>query len=280
MNEPAMARGRKQVRSWLSPPNPDTNLDTARDQHHQGTCAWFLQGAEFQEWTQGVCQHLWIRRIPGSGKTVLSSQVVATLLASKRHTSDSDIIMGSDSFPSSPMYFFFDSRDRDEQSLDSLLRSLISQLGSISKQAMTVLNTALEHDFANGDKKPSTKDLDVLFSGMLHPVTNQRARIILDALDESNSPDSMLSWVQSLAAKHQHVHILITSRDEMEIESSMRDWLEEKHFVSLTDQAIGRDITAFVDHAIHSDKSFKRWRNAPDIVDGMKAEIIKRANGM
>lgn len=48
----------RQLRKWLSAPDPDTNLKKALDQHHDGTCLWFLKGEVFRGWLQGSRQHL------------------------------------------------------------------------------------------------------------------------------------------------------------------------------------------------------------------------------
>jgi hypothetical protein len=46
-------------RRWLSPPDPSTNHNIAREAHHDGTASWFIQGDTFKEWkTTGSL--LWI----------------------------------------------------------------------------------------------------------------------------------------------------------------------------------------------------------------------------
>ena len=40
----------RDVRKWLSPPNPWENHDTARKSHHRGTSTWFIQSNAFKEW--------------------------------------------------------------------------------------------------------------------------------------------------------------------------------------------------------------------------------------
>jgi hypothetical protein len=83
-------------RRWLSPPDPSTNHNIARDAHHDGTALWFIQGDTFKEW-KATGSFLWIhgnRRflsplrvlilivpciVAGSGKSVL--WYVMTLLS-------------------------------------------------------------------------------------------------------------------------------------------------------------------------------------------------------
>ena len=37
-------------RQWLSPADPSSNYNIAREAHHDGTATWFVQGPTFREW--------------------------------------------------------------------------------------------------------------------------------------------------------------------------------------------------------------------------------------
>ena len=50
---------RKDVRTWLSPPDPSTNHNIAGSVHHEGTAKWFFQGSIFDEWKSTPCL-LWV----------------------------------------------------------------------------------------------------------------------------------------------------------------------------------------------------------------------------
>ena len=41
---------RQELRSWLTPPDPSINFNTASDAHHEGTALWFIQGNAFNHW--------------------------------------------------------------------------------------------------------------------------------------------------------------------------------------------------------------------------------------
>lgn len=49
----------EEVQTWLSPPNPTTNHDVAREARLEGTAKWFLQGKKFQTW-KSAGSLLWI----------------------------------------------------------------------------------------------------------------------------------------------------------------------------------------------------------------------------
>jgi hypothetical protein len=50
----------EKFRTWLSPPNPSVNHNTACDIQHDGTGTWFTQGNKFEEWKKNGSL-LWIR---------------------------------------------------------------------------------------------------------------------------------------------------------------------------------------------------------------------------
>ena len=50
---------RQEVVEWLSPPDPSVNYYAARDTHHRGTAAWFIEGNTFRNWKESGSL-LWI----------------------------------------------------------------------------------------------------------------------------------------------------------------------------------------------------------------------------
>jgi hypothetical protein len=51
----------RDIRNWLSPPDPWKNHHIARESHLGGTAAWFIQGDTFSEWkASGQNSLLWI----------------------------------------------------------------------------------------------------------------------------------------------------------------------------------------------------------------------------
>lgn len=132
-----------------------------------------------------------------SGKSILSSLIITTLL-SKQSNGESILVI----------YFFFDTRNAEKQTLNDLLRSLISQLYSAIEPARGIPNTLFLNKYENGNKQLSLKDLETIFLSMVR-ATGQAVKIILDALDESSTQQEVFNWIQS-------------SRTELEISAS---WL-------------------------------------------------------
>ncbi|KAH9022789.1 hypothetical protein EDB85DRAFT_353721 [Lactarius pseudohatsudake] len=59
----------RDVRKWLSSPDPTVNYNIARRIYQEGTAVWFLEGSVFKEWDL-IGSLLWIHGKPGSGKSI------------------------------------------------------------------------------------------------------------------------------------------------------------------------------------------------------------------
>ncbi|KAI9511100.1 hypothetical protein F5148DRAFT_422008 [Russula earlei] len=51
---------RREFRTWLLPPDPSINHNTACEIQHPGTAKWFIQGSTFRDWKKNGSL-LWIR---------------------------------------------------------------------------------------------------------------------------------------------------------------------------------------------------------------------------
>ena len=65
----------EKLRSWLSPPDPSVNHNTACKTQHGGTATWFIQGNAFQDWKNNGSL-LWVR----GNRTLLSPFLPLCLL--------------------------------------------------------------------------------------------------------------------------------------------------------------------------------------------------------
>ena len=105
---------REKIDRWLLPPDPSINHNKALNQRYEGSGLWFLESSTFAKWKTRQSSFLWLYGIPGYGKTILSSAIIKNL----------DSILSSQPL----LYFYFDFNDIGKQKLESMVRSLISQL--------------------------------------------------------------------------------------------------------------------------------------------------------
>jgi hypothetical protein len=65
---------RTKILSWLRAASPDasTNFNKACQQHEPLTGQWLLDSTAFKCWTREEGQLLWLKGIPGAGKTIIT----------------------------------------------------------------------------------------------------------------------------------------------------------------------------------------------------------------
>jgi len=122
---------------WLSAPDPSTNYHKAYKQRQAKTGLWLLESVEFTEWKGNAASRLWVHRIPGCGKTVLSSIVIEHLL---QHCHNNIKMVTA--------YFYFDFNDTQKQDPELIVRSLFCQLlrrSSITLNCVSALFSSCEN---------------------------------------------------------------------------------------------------------------------------------------
>ena len=254
------------LKKWLSPPDPSTNRNAAKDKRHGNTGNWFVTSTAFLEWKSGSRRHLWLHGLAGCGKTVLTSTILDHL-----HDARPDSCICLD--------FFFDFRDKDKQHLDNLLRSLAFQLYSQCADAQRDLDT-LFTSCDDGRKQPAT----VLLSRTVHEMMQrpQKLQIILDALDECATRAELLDWMKKLAGTDlTRVQLIATSRREEELESSLSGWIHVDNRIPIDSGSVNEDIRSYVKARLQRSEEFqKRWASKPSVLEEVESAIWGKADGM
>ncbi|KAL2819101.1 purine and uridine phosphorylase [Aspergillus granulosus] len=255
----------RKIKKWLSPPDTSTNLNEAQKKQHKGTGSWFLESRKFKEWKSGTHRYLWLHGIPGCGKTILSATIINYL---NQQADSSPIVLD----------FFFDFNDKNKQSLENLVRSLLAQLYSRCKNSRKELDK-LFLSCNNGEQQPTSESLFSTFLQMVYYV--EKTQIVIDALDECNTRKDLLLWMENLASSgHTGLYLLTTSRKEEDIESGLRCWLHQESFVPIQRDPVNHDIRAYVHERLRNDVGFKRWHSATSVQDEIETELMKKADGM
>jgi hypothetical protein len=183
-----LAELRFRILAWLSP------IDHASQQHDKissqqaGTCGWFIESEKYKAWLQATSeQTLFCPGIPGAGKTVLLSVVVADLW--QRHSQGGDVATA---------FFFCDFKRQNEQTVNGILMSLLKQLvesRACLSQSVQDLYTAAQE----GRGRP-------LHAGIVKAIQKEvqyyaKVFILVDALDECDVNAEILSVLFDLQAK-------------------------------------------------------------------------------
>ncbi|KAH9172266.1 hypothetical protein EDB89DRAFT_2069913 [Lactarius sanguifluus] len=261
----------RDLRGWLSPPDPSTNYNIGLRDLHEETATWFLEGRIFQEW-HSTGSLLWIQGKPGSGKSVLCSAIIQR------------IISLSDGGRASVAYFFFDFRDDNKKHHHNLLPSLLFQFATHSIPCYHIISRVyLAH--GKGTEQPSDEVLINCLTDILSTTTQYPVYIIVDALDESpdtsgvSSPrERVLNLINDLVNLHlPNLHICVSSRPEIDIRNRLEHLTS--HLVSLHDQTGHKeDIAKYIGSKVDVISNDKRWRE--DDKDLVIQTLSDMADGM
>jgi hypothetical protein len=257
MKEVAFTKKHEEIYRWLSPLDPSANFNKALQQRQEGTGLWLLQSSPFTKWYSQQHSFLWLHGIPGCGKTILSSTIIKHLV----DTHPDQLLL----------YFYFDFTDAGKQTLDNVLRSLISQLYHKCKDTQKLLDS-LFSSCDNGRRQPTCELLCKVFLQMISQV--KEIYIVLDALDECRTRkgpllEGLLAWIQSLLDLEQrNLHLLVTSRPEHDIGFVLRKLVQsDEDIVPIQSDLIEDDIRSYIHTRVRTGNRLKRWRSRPDVLD-------------
>ncbi|KAM3473668.1 hypothetical protein MY5147_004672 [Beauveria neobassiana] len=260
-NTPLTAEKLTEVREWLEPTAYD--ISGGEYQKHAslyllGTGNWLTASPEYQQWlTSRDYGLLWIKGIPGSGKSVMAAKIIAELSASE---------------PKCPvLYFFFRQIIDANHKPAALLRDWMDQLLVHSPVLQRQLYSYIQEGRSLKSVSPDDmwKDLKMAFASL-----SERVYCIADALDEMDQGnDAFLKALANLGLwKPAKAKVLITSRPVSSVETPLRSITCLK--IRLQEDEVDNDISRFVKHTLgtsHIDK--RHW---PAIVNAVPG----RANGL
>ncbi|KAH9985870.1 hypothetical protein BJV77DRAFT_1174308, partial [Russula vinacea] len=261
------------LRSWLSPPDPSVNHNTACKTQHGGTARWFIQGNTFQDWKKSGSL-LWVRGNPGAGKSILCSAIIE------------DIKNMQESRPVLIAFYYFDFKDASKRHVRGLLTSLLFQLGDDSDLCWDALYK-LYTSCNDGSKQPSDAALAICLKGMLELPGQLPTFLIIDALDECpntagtpSAREEVLDFLDDLVgSSHPNLFICVTSRPEQDIQSVLTPLTSTSSRVSLHDEDGQRDdINSYVHSFVNKDRAMRRWREEDRKL--VISTLVERAGGM
>ncbi|PPQ96354.1 hypothetical protein CVT26_005041 [Gymnopilus dilepis] len=159
----------REIADWLSSINFRTvQLDT-HSKSTGGTGQWFLRSSEFQRWTSGQNDTLWVVGTPGTGKTILSAIVVDYLSNEFQANAGVAVVLG---------YF----RYADAYAPFDILASLVKQLVELSPQLPPYVEEIYDEHKRKATRLSESGMLR-LFAALTQHFT--KVYVVLDALDEA-----------------------------------------------------------------------------------------------
>ncbi|KAI9432166.1 hypothetical protein H4582DRAFT_1777605, partial [Lactarius indigo] len=264
---------RRDLRNWISPPDPSINFNTACGAHHEGTATWLTWGDAFNRWRADGCL-LWIH-----GKRTRSQAVISSSSVIIRDIED----VCNAGF-ASMAYFYFDFKDTAKQDSRALLSSLLIQLSDQSDAYCDILHD-LYAAHRRGSVQPKDNALAQCLKTMLVALRDTPIYLVLDAVDEclntSGVPsprEKVLRLVKDLVElKLSNLHLCITSRPEIDIRNALEPLAA--HQISLHNESgQNADIANYVNSVVYSDSRMRRWR--VEERDMVVERLSTKADGM
>ena len=227
------------IRTWLNP----TYYSSESGEHRKhlasylpGTGNWLTSSATYRKWIESD-EHgtLWIKGIPGSGKSVVAARLVAEL---------------SQCNPTSPvLYFFFRHIIDANHEPAALLRDWLDQILEYSPPLQKQLKelVKLGRSISSLAMEDLWKYLRLGLSGL-----PKKAYCVADALDEMDLGNE--DFLCELAALGQwcpsKIKVLITSRPVSSIEVPLRN--AQTLRIRLAEEMVDTDISRYVESGLRS----------------------------
>nr|KAK5436980.1 hypothetical protein LTR18_009345 [Exophiala xenobiotica] len=253
---------------WLeaSKLDQEEELDVLRNKSHEDSCDWIYDNRTIESWLRNGNDHrvLWLKGIPGSGKSVLCSKLIEKIQSSQ--TTKVLYVLCSDLLPESK---------QSRSALQALTWQLI--------QGQPHLCAAVQVDFINQghqkSSKPKIRELLYLAISAYPSV-----RIIIDGLDECDLKqqeeilDEMIA-VTKVDTGSSVCKVLISSQDVLKISRKLRN----RTSIDLSRQqtAVRRAISSFVDAQVAQSPLFKDagGLDASEL-ERVRQTLVTKAGGM
>ncbi|EXA34184.1 hypothetical protein FOVG_14620 [Fusarium oxysporum f. sp. pisi HDV247] len=259
------------ISRWLNPADPSVDHNKAREACHSGTGQWLLNNPQYLHWKFHMNSFLWLNGNSGRGKTILSSTIIEDIRNGPLPQLRNCAIL----------YFYITFTDSQKQSLHAIIRSLISQLYRSRLESRHPI-TSLHSKCGGGSSQATVEQLKSTFREMLS--VGGEVFIVIDALDEyqnrSTQRDELLTWIESFRNGPVNTHLLVTSRPEHEIETSIETWADSDSIISLRTDNLGRDISHYVRDVVTKSTSFRRWHGQTSIQDNIVNTLTAKADGV
>jgi hypothetical protein len=159
-----------------------------------------------------------------------------------------------------------------------MVRSLLSQLSQQSIRIPASLD-ALFSSSENGQRQPSMHALLEALRLMIQELP--QVYIVLDALDECAQRIELMERLKAMVGwQLQNLHLLVTSRRERDIESSLDRLADSGNRICLESTLVDEDIQRYIQQRLSTDESLYKWKKDDAIRQEIEAKLKEGARGM
>ncbi|KAK4141538.1 uncharacterized protein C8A04DRAFT_14034 [Dichotomopilus funicola] len=248
------------VCTWLEHTNPSNIHNKAVADYEQGTGDWITRTPEWSNWMKSTDRCLWVHGIPGAGKTVLASFAIRQVIRDLKESGDAN---------STCAYYYCHHAHNQDEAVPAL-RWIVSQLCRVARRVPQPLYEAYHLR-----RLPNIEELLQHLESILGHFA--RVSIVIDALDESQSRETLLRLIRDILGDPRFVKIrlLATSRQYSDIE---REMLSIATPLSMSNSFVEEDIRRVIAAGLKSNPIFQQWPAA--FRTEVEAALSSGAKGM
>lgn len=252
----------QQVKDWLNPTDSDSPASEYRKHlrsHAQGTGEWIFETTQYRDWSQSESiGNLWIRGIPGCGKSVVAANLTSRL---QRFNHNRPVL-----------FFFFREIIQANRSPRSLLQDFCFKLLAYSPYLQSALKQ-LRQDFPDVGSVPFGKLWECLATSLQ---SMEKVYCIVDALDEmERDNDEWLEDFLNLGRQYpQSIKLIVTSRQVPHVEKHMSG--SSLVDLRLDRRRVDQDISTFVTQRLEQ----TQLDLPPTEVEEIAKAICERGKGL
>ncbi|KAJ4263529.1 hypothetical protein NW762_006348 [Fusarium torreyae] len=247
--------------------NPQRNLDQSIKWRQPTTGTWLLESDELKQWFTEPGSRLWLKGIPGGGKTILAGAVIQEALT-RSSTSNSSLGVA---------FYFCDYKDEKTHAPIQILGAIAYQLALQRDDAFELLEAYYQelHPQRALSQSPDVDELRATITRMVE--TFDESFIIIDGVDEcAEEVDDVARALVELADSADTTSIAVFSRDEEEIRAELED-----DFTEIIIAARTEDIETY----IRAEMKLRESRGQLLVKDAsvkekIESELVTRARGM
>ncbi|KAL2137275.1 hypothetical protein VTI74DRAFT_5006 [Chaetomium olivicolor] len=194
------------VYQWLSGTDPSHRHEDYGKNYESGTGEWLFRFPSWASWLEGDDRCLWVRGIPGAGKSTLAYRLIERV--------EEHCLYSGSGYAWAYYYCYFGhSRDESLPFLASILHQLCRRYGQVP---------AFLYEYYRQGRRPSKRVLLAALEKLSQAF--DRVFIVIDAVDESFQREHLLGILHELASDSQrfkNVRLLATSREYIDIQEVM-----------------------------------------------------------
>ncbi|KAK4032081.1 putative ankyrin repeat protein [Parachaetomium inaequale] len=234
----------EQIRKWLQPTaylHKGGEYRRHLASHAEGTGHWLTATETYRKWHDGSDHGLlWIRGIPGSGKSVFAAKLADQLARE-----------GGGSYP--VLFFFFRQIIDANHKPVNMLRDWLDQVLEHSPPLQRDLKVYVDKGHRKLNRKLESIGTDQLWEHLKTALAHlPRVYLVADALDEMDrGNDECLKTLGRLGLwRPGQVKVLITSRPVGTVEEPLREFPALR--IRLEERLVDTDIATYVQHSMAS----------------------------